>query len=88
MIARTTTSVPALGELSLPQQNPNYGANHLHCITSNAYSRARVFDSDRFKLNFAKTLNELTSELAGGEDLKQMWIPGSNNRPALIRRGS
>lgn len=69
----------------MPRQHHYYGANHLRSITSNACSRVRLFDSDQFKLNFTKTLNKLTSELAGGEDLKQMRIPGSKKRPTLIR---
>ena len=48
-----------------------YGGNHLHYLTANIYRRARIFDSDRFKLKpvlsaangFTQTLGDLGAEL-------------------------
>jgi putative transposase len=40
-----------------------YGQNHLHYLTANTYRRARIFDSDRFKLKFVQTLDKLRTEL-------------------------
>ncbi len=47
----------------MPRQQDYYGLNHLHCLTASTYRRARIFDSDRFKLHFTKTLNGLRAEL-------------------------
>jgi len=41
-----------------------YGENHLHYLTANIYRRARIFDSDRFKLKFTQTLSDLRAELS------------------------
>ena len=40
-----------------------YGQNHLHYLTANIYRRARIFDSDRFRLKFVQTLHALRTEL-------------------------
>jgi REP element-mobilizing transposase RayT len=48
-----------------------YGENHLHYLTANIYRRARIFDSDRFKLKpvlsaangFTQALADLRAEL-------------------------
>jgi putative transposase len=48
-----------------------YGENHLHYLTANIYRRARIFDSDRFRLKpvlsaangFTQTLGNLRAEL-------------------------
>jgi putative transposase len=40
-----------------------YGENHLHYLTANIYRRARIFDSERFKLKFTQTLGDLRTEL-------------------------
>ena len=40
-----------------------YGQNHAHYLTENVYRRARIFDSDRFKLKFTETLDDLREEL-------------------------
>ena len=45
------------------QQHHYYGASHLHYLTANIYRRVRIFDSDRFKLKFTKTLDQLRGEL-------------------------
>ena len=45
------------------QQHHYYGASHLHYLTANIYRRARIFDSDRFKLKFTETLDQLRGEL-------------------------
>jgi REP-associated tyrosine transposase len=48
----------------VPRRRPHYyGYNHLHYLTANVYQRARVLDSDRFKLNFVQTLGDLREEL-------------------------
>ena len=41
-----------------------YGLNHLHYLTASLYRRARIFDSDRFKLKFIRTLDDLRAELS------------------------
>jgi REP element-mobilizing transposase RayT len=33
-------------------------------VTENIYRRARIFDSDRFKLKFVRTLDDLRAELS------------------------
>jgi putative transposase len=45
------------------RQHHFYGANHLHYLTKSVYRRVRVFDSDRFRLNFIRTLDHLRAEL-------------------------
>lgn len=45
------------------RQHHYYGANHLHYLTANICRRARIFDSDRFKLKFTETLDQLRGEL-------------------------
>ena len=40
-----------------------YDQNHAHYLTENIYRRARIFDSDRFKLKFTATLDDLREEL-------------------------
>jgi REP-associated tyrosine transposase len=47
----------------VPRQRHYHNENHLHYLTANVYRRARIFDSDRFKLKFALTLGELRAEL-------------------------
>lgn len=41
----------------------HYEDNNLHYITCSTYRRTRVFDSDRFKLNFVETLRDVRNEL-------------------------
>ena len=36
-----------------------YGFNDLHYLTTSTYRRAGVFDAERFKRQFVKTLGEL-----------------------------
>ncbi len=50
-------------ERRVPRQHHYFGANHLRYLTTSTYRRARLFVSDRFKLKFAKTLDELRLEL-------------------------
>jgi len=45
------------------RQHHCYGASHLHYITTSTYRRARLFDSERFKLKFTTTFDELRAEL-------------------------
>jgi hypothetical protein len=40
-----------------------YDENHLHHVTANVYRRARIFDSDRFRLKSTQTLADLRTEL-------------------------
>ncbi len=40
-----------------------YGQSHAHYLTKNIYRRARVFDSDRFKLKLIATRSDLRDEL-------------------------
>ena len=47
----------------MPRQRHYYGLNHLHFITASTYRRARLFDSDRFRRHFIRTLAELRDEL-------------------------
>jgi hypothetical protein len=44
-------------------QHHYYGANYLHYLTKSIYRRVRVFDSDRFRLNFTGILDGLRAEL-------------------------
>ena len=46
----------------MPGQQHFYGGNHLHYLTKGVYHRVRVFDSDRFRLNFTETLGDLRDE--------------------------
>lgn len=46
----------------MPRQRHYYGLNHLHFITASTYRRARLFDSDRFRRRFIRTLAELRTE--------------------------
>jgi REP element-mobilizing transposase RayT len=48
----------------VPRQQHYYGLNHLHFLTSNIYTRARIFDSERFKLKFVRTSDDLRAELS------------------------
>jgi putative transposase len=47
----------------VPRPHRYYGENHLHYLTTSTYRRTPVFDSDRFKRQFAATLAELRTEL-------------------------
>jgi putative transposase len=47
----------------VPRQEHYYGLNHLHFLTTSTYRRARVFDSERFRRHFVKTLADLRVEL-------------------------
>ena len=47
----------------MPRQQHYYGLNHLHYLTASTYRRARVFDSQRIRLHFVKTLAELRVRL-------------------------
>jgi putative transposase len=48
----------------VPRQRHYYGLNHLHYLTASTYRRAPLFDSDRFRLHFVKTLDELRCSLS------------------------
>ena len=48
----------------MPRQQHYYGLNHLHYLTANIYRRARIFDSDRFKPKFIRTLDDVRAELS------------------------
>ena len=41
-----------------------YGLNRLHYLTTSAYRRARLFDSQRFRNQWVVTLGDLRRELA------------------------
>jgi REP-associated tyrosine transposase len=47
----------------VPQQRHYYDENHLHYLMASIYRRARIFDSDRFKLKFTQALRLLRGEL-------------------------
>ena len=47
----------------MPRPQHYYSLNHLHYLTANIYRRARIFDSDHFKLKFVQTLGGLRTEL-------------------------
>ena len=47
----------------MPRRRHYYGLNHLHYLAASTYRRARLFDSDRFRHHFVKTLGELRSRL-------------------------
>ena len=47
----------------MPRLQHFYGQNHLHYLTASTYRRARIFDSERFKLKFVQTLDDLLTEL-------------------------
>ncbi|HEY6291715.1 MAG TPA: transposase [Terriglobia bacterium] len=46
----------------MSRQHHYYGANPLHYITTSTYRRAPVFDSERFKLRFTSTFDQLRTE--------------------------
>jgi len=48
----------------MPRPQHYYGLNHLQYLTANIYRRARIFESDRFKLKFIRTLDDLRAELS------------------------
>jgi len=45
-----------------PQQH-FYDLHDVHYLTTNVYRKARIFDSERFKRSFVRTLDELRNEL-------------------------
>ena len=45
------------------RQKHYYGLNHLHFLTRSTYRRARLFDSEKFRRRWVKTLEELRCEL-------------------------
>ncbi|MGA2611146.1 MAG: hypothetical protein ABSH01_27185 [Terriglobia bacterium] len=47
----------------MPRQQHYHGLNHLHYLTASTYRRARIFDSDQFRLEFTETLDDLRAEL-------------------------
>ena len=47
----------------MPRQKHFYGLNHLHYLTRSTYRRARLFDSERFKRRWVKTLGKLPREV-------------------------
>ncbi|MBZ5516642.1 MAG: transposase [Acidobacteriia bacterium] len=47
----------------MSRQRHYYGLNHLHYITASTYRRARLFNSERFRRHFVKTLGELRQAL-------------------------
>jgi putative transposase len=47
----------------MPRLRHFYGHNDLHYVTASTYRRMRVFDSQRFKLKFIRTLDDLRTEL-------------------------
>jgi REP-associated tyrosine transposase len=47
----------------VPRQKHYYGLNHLHFLTRGTYRRPRLFDSERFKRHWIKTLDGLRTEL-------------------------
>ena len=47
----------------MPPQRHHYAAPHAHYLTKSVYRRVRVFDSDRFKVDFTKKLDDLRAEL-------------------------
>jgi len=49
---------------AMPRQQHYYGLNHLHYLTASTYRGARIFDSDRYKLKFIRTLDDLRAELS------------------------
>ena len=44
------------------RQRHYYGLNHVHFLTASTYRRARIFDCDRFKLHFIRTLGDLRAD--------------------------
>jgi putative transposase len=47
----------------VPRQRHYYGLNHLHYLTASTYRRVRLFDSERFRRHFVKTLAALRQTL-------------------------
>ena len=47
----------------MARQRHFYGLNHLHYLTTSAYHRPRLFDSERLKRNFITVLGDLRTEL-------------------------
>jgi putative transposase len=64
------------------RQHHFYGANHLHYLTKSVYRRVRVFDSDRFRLNFIRTLDHLRAEL-GFKIIGYVLMPEHFHLPIL-----
>ena len=46
----------------MPRQQHYYGLNHLHFLTASTYRRARLFDSNRFRVHFVRTLHQLRQQ--------------------------
>ncbi|MGH9357611.1 MAG: REP-associated tyrosine transposase [Terriglobia bacterium] len=46
----------------MPRQRHYYGLNHSHFLTASTYRRARLFDSNRFRLHFVRTLCQLRQQ--------------------------
>jgi len=46
----------------MPRQQHYYGLNHLHFLTASTYRRSRLFDSNRFRLHFVRTLIQLCQQ--------------------------
>jgi putative transposase len=46
----------------MPRLKHYYGQNHVHYLTANTYRKARVFDSDRCKRKFVKTLHDIRTD--------------------------
>jgi hypothetical protein len=49
--------------LRVPKLQHYYGLNHLHYLTNSTYRRAHLYDSERFRNQWAVTLGDLRREL-------------------------
>jgi hypothetical protein len=47
----------------MPPLKHFYGSSHLHYLIANAYRKARIFDSGRYKRKFVQTLYQLRAGL-------------------------
>jgi hypothetical protein len=69
----------------MSRQHHYYGANHLHYLTKSIYRRVRVFDSDRFRLNFTGTLDHVRAELGfKAQQPREAPAGGAARRLALV----
>ena len=48
----------------MPRQRHYYGLNNLHYFTRSTYRRVRLFDSERFKRQRVRALNDRRTELS------------------------
>ncbi|MGH9325286.1 MAG: transposase [Terriglobia bacterium] len=65
----------------MPRQRHYYGLNHAHFLNASTYHRARLFDSDPFRLDFVRTLDKLRQQ----QDFRVFgWVLMPEHFPLLL----